>query len=246
MERYSSSDGPDSQPTPQEREQGIGNKWTRKGLWWFRFEIKSLVPDRNTNKIVTLATKDAADHAFAVKTANWGWQQFAKRDGLFLNSAVQAADGLVITCTIQAQPQPPAGYWLGMGLPATSPIAAVTTVGAKTVGSGGGLSAWAGGAGAGGGVAGGAAAGGGVKRVVPNDLVSAVGSMLGDPSESWSAPNNRRLPKFTLMSSSSSLRAQGLAKGDRRGSESTQLRNCSYDTNTSRRCSRAGSAKVTA
>lgn len=175
-----------AQPTPQERDQSIGNKWTRKGLWWFRFEIKSLVPDERTNKLVTLATKDAADHTFAVKTANWGWQQFAKRDGLFLHPVVQAADGLVIICTIQAQPQPPAGYWLGMGIPPTMPVSATTTISNKTVGSGGGLSAWAGGSGASGGVAGGVAAGGGVKRVVPRNLVSSIGSLLDDPRTSIS------------------------------------------------------------
>ena len=53
------------------------------------------------------------------------------------------------------------------------------------MGSGGGLSAWAGGKGASGGVAGGTTAGGGVKRVVPRNLVSSVGSLLDDPCELW-------------------------------------------------------------
>jgi hypothetical protein len=172
------------QPTPQEREQGIGTKWARKGLWWFRFEIKSTLPDERTGKIVTLATKDASDHTFAVKTANWGWQQFSKRDQLFLNSSVLASDSFVIICTIQAQPQPPAGYWLGMGLPPNSNwLGATTSVGNRPVGSGGGLSAWSGGEGASGGVAGGTTAAGGVKRVVPKELVSAVGSLLDDERE---------------------------------------------------------------
>jgi len=170
-----------AQPTAQERDQSIGGKWKRTGVWFFRFEIKSLVPDERSNKIITLATKDAADHTFAVKTANWGWQQFAKRDGLFLHPTVQMADGFLILCTIQAQPQPPAGYWLGMGIPPSIPQPAMMNVGGRNVGSGGGLSAWSGGSGASGGVAGGVAAGGGIKRVVPKDLVSAVGSMLDDP-----------------------------------------------------------------
>ena len=173
----------DAKPTAQERDQSIGGKWKRTGVWFFRFEIKSLVPDERSNKIITLATKDAADHTFAVKTANWGWQQFAKRDGLFLHPTVQMADGFLILCTIQAQPQPPAGYWLGMGIPPSVPQPAMMNVGGRHVGSGGGLSAWSGGSGASGGVAGGVAAAGGIKRVVPRDLVSAVGSMLDDPCE---------------------------------------------------------------
>ena len=116
-----------------------------------------------------------------MKTANWGWQQFSKRDQLFLSPSVLASDSFVIICTIQAQPQPPAGYWLGMGLPPNSNwLGATTSVGNRTVGSGGGLSAWSGGDGASGGVAGGTTAAGGVKKVVPRDLVSAVGSLLDD------------------------------------------------------------------
>ena len=175
------------QPTQQERDQGIGNKWTRKGLWWFRFEIRSTVPDERSNKIVTIATKDAADHTFAVKTANWGWQQFTKRDAVFHHSTIQQSDDFVIVCTLQPQPQPPAGYWLGLGLPPSVPIVTANTVAmGKTVGSGGGLSAWAGEAGASGGVAGGSTAGGGVKRIVPGGLVSAIGALLDDQGESLS------------------------------------------------------------
>jgi hypothetical protein len=59
-------------------------------------------------------------------------------------------------------------------------VGANTVVGGKQVGSGGGLSAWSGGEGAAGGVAGGTTAGGGVKRVVPKEQVSAVGSLLDD------------------------------------------------------------------
>mgnify|MGYP007001964411 CR=1 FL=1 len=116
-----------------------------------------------------------------MKTANWGWQQFAKRDALFLHPAVVAADGVLIACTIQAQPQPPAGYWLGIGSPASTTTMANTTVNGKTVGSGGGLSAWAGGGGAIGGVAGGLTAAGGIRSVVPRTLVSSIGSLLDDP-----------------------------------------------------------------
>lgn len=59
----------------------------------------------------------------------------------------------------------------------------VTEMEGKYVGSGGGLSGWSGGNGASGGVAGGVTAGGGVKRVVPRDMVHAVGQLLDDPSE---------------------------------------------------------------
>ena len=94
------------------------------------------------------------------------------------------ADGFVILCTIQAQPQPPAGYWLGMGLPPSAPfVFANNVVGGRVVGSGGGLSAWSGGSGACGGVGGGVAAAGGVRRVVPRELVSSLGAMLDDPGE---------------------------------------------------------------
>nr|XP_018265738.1 uncharacterized protein I303_02110 [Kwoniella dejecticola CBS 10117]OBR87896.1 hypothetical protein I303_02110 [Kwoniella dejecticola CBS 10117] len=137
-------------PTAQERESSIQNKWTRKGLWWFKFEVRPITPasssepsrpgsssSRTISAGDALASKDASDHTFAVKTANWGWQAFAKRDVLFQNPQVLHTDSFMIICTIQAQPQPPA--------------------------------------------AGGTSAAGGVKRVVPKELVSSVGSMLDDP-----------------------------------------------------------------
>ena len=85
-----------------------------------------------------------------------------------------------------------------MGIPPTVPVSATTTVGTKTVGSGGGLSAWAGGAGASGGVAGGVAAGGGVKRVVPRDLVSSIGSLLDDPREYLARVRGRKADPSVL------------------------------------------------
>lgn len=117
---------------------------------------------------------------FAVKTANWGWQQFAKRDQLFLHPAVVQADAFVIVCTISAQPQLPAGYWLGLSLP---PRTLTTGTTGSAINTSLGLGSWAGGDGANGGVAGGTMAAGGPKRVVPRDLVSAVGDMLDDPSK---------------------------------------------------------------
>ncbi|WWC59204.1 uncharacterized protein I303_101754 [Kwoniella dejecticola CBS 10117] len=115
-------------PTAQERESSIQNKWTRKGLWWFKFEVRPITPasssepsrpgsssSRTISAGDALASKDASDHTFAVKTANWGWQAFAKRDVLFQNPQVLHTDSFMIICTIQAQPQPPAGIWLGVG-----------------------------------------------------------------------------------------------------------------------------------
>ena len=76
-----------------------------------------------------------------------------------------------------------------MGLPPSVPfVSANAVVGSKVVGSGGGLSAWAGGEGASGGVAGGTTAGGGVKKIVPRDLVSSVGALLDDPRASAAGP----------------------------------------------------------
>nr|XP_031861911.1 uncharacterized protein CI109_002741 [Kwoniella shandongensis]KAA5528983.1 hypothetical protein CI109_002741 [Kwoniella shandongensis] len=166
-------------PTARERDSSINNQWARKGLWWFKFEIRPVSPDPRTPKRDPIASKDASDHTFAVKTANWGWQAFAKRDALFQHPAVLDSDGFMIICTIQAQAQPPAGLWLGVGLqPGQGWVQANSRNG---IGSGGGLSAWASSDGSAGGVAGGTSAAGGVKRVVPKDLITSVGSMLDDP-----------------------------------------------------------------
>ncbi|WVW78723.1 hypothetical protein I302_100683 [Kwoniella bestiolae CBS 10118] len=176
-------------PTAQERDSSIQNKWVRKGLWWFKFEIRPIPSpgdatrptgpstnnNRNTPQTEALASKDASDHTFAVKTANWGWQAFAKRDALFQHPSVLQTDSCMIICTIQAQPQAPAGVWLGVGLQP-----AINTGGGRTV-SGGGLSAWSTSDGSAGGVAGGTSAAGGIRRVVPKELVSSVGSLLDDP-----------------------------------------------------------------
>lgn len=95
------------------------------------------------------------------------------------------SDSFTIVCVIQAQAQPPAGYWLGVGLQPKQESVSANLLGAggRSVGSGGGLSAWSGGEGASGGVAGGTAAAGGVKKVVPRDLVDSVGALLDDPCE---------------------------------------------------------------
>nr|XP_019047445.1 hypothetical protein I302_04058 [Kwoniella bestiolae CBS 10118]OCF26375.1 hypothetical protein I302_04058 [Kwoniella bestiolae CBS 10118] len=94
-------------PTAQERDSSIQNKWVRKGLWWFKFEIRPIPSPGDATP-----SKDASDHTFAVKTANWGWQAFAKRDALFQHPSVLQTDSCMIICTIQAQPQAPAGVWV--------------------------------------------------------------------------------------------------------------------------------------
>lgn len=163
------------QPTSQERNSKLAGQWTRKGLWWFKFEIRP-APTAANPKPDPIASKDASDHTFAVKTANWGWQAFAKRDLVFLHPSVMTTDSFVIVCTIQAQPQPPAGFWLGVGLQPGQGVGVNT----RGIGSGGGLSAWSTEHGYGG-VAGGTTAGGGARKVVPKDLITSVGSLLDDP-----------------------------------------------------------------
>lgn len=143
----------------------------RKGSWLFRFEIKA---NNESGKAMGLgAPKDASNHTFAAETAtNWGWQKFATRDSLFKHPIIEQTDCFTIICTITSQAQPPAGHWLGLGIP-QRPAAndRPTAVG------------WTGSEGASGGVGGGTYAGGGPKRVIPRDLVSAVGEMLDDPRE---------------------------------------------------------------
>ncbi|WVQ76809.1 hypothetical protein IAR50_006483 [Cryptococcus sp. DSM 104548] len=162
-------------PTPLERYSKLANQWSRRGLWWFKFEILP-VPSTGYPKPEPIVTKEASDHTFAVTTANWGWLCYVKRDILFLQPAVLASDSFQIVCTIQAQPQPPAGFWLGVGLQPATPVG----IDSRGGGSGGGLSAWASQSGCAG-VAGGTIAGAGAKVVVPKELVMGIGSMLDDP-----------------------------------------------------------------
>lgn len=160
------------QPTQQEREQALGGKWVRKGLWWFRFEVRA---NNDAGKAIPLGSpKDASNHTFAAETAtNWGWQKFSTRDSLFKHPLVEQNDYFTIVCTITSQPQPPAGHWLGLGIPQRP----LTFTGDRPTAVGG----WTGGEGASGGVAGGTHAAGGPMRVIPRELVSAVGEMLDDP-----------------------------------------------------------------
>ncbi|KZT42659.1 hypothetical protein SISSUDRAFT_1041276 [Sistotremastrum suecicum HHB10207 ss-3] len=90
------------EPTIEERENAFNGKWVRDGLFKFVFEL------RNTNKGTMYNTKEACDHSFSYKTANWGWAQFARRDHVYYSSnAVKQQDAFVIICTITSSPASP-------------------------------------------------------------------------------------------------------------------------------------------
>lgn len=54
-------------PTEDEKARSIKGKWTRNGLYGFRFEIKP------TTKNGVIVAKEASNHQFNHKTLNWGW-----------------------------------------------------------------------------------------------------------------------------------------------------------------------------
>ncbi|TDL22102.1 hypothetical protein BD410DRAFT_748785 [Rickenella mellea] len=91
------------EPTAEEKENAINSKWVREGLYKFTFEL------RNTAKTVLFNQKEAFDHSFSYKTANWGWAQFARRDAVYYQpAAVRHQDAFLITCSIASSPSPPA------------------------------------------------------------------------------------------------------------------------------------------
>ncbi|KAG5646532.1 hypothetical protein DXG03_003299 [Asterophora parasitica] len=57
------------EPTTEEKEAAMGDvgKWTREGIYKFSFEL------RNIGKTVLYNLKEAHNHSFSHKTANWGW-----------------------------------------------------------------------------------------------------------------------------------------------------------------------------
>ncbi|KIJ45648.1 hypothetical protein M422DRAFT_59802 [Sphaerobolus stellatus SS14] len=90
------------EPTLDEKENSINGKWVREGLFKFSFEL------RNVGRNVLFNSKEATDHSFSSKTANWGWAQFARRDAVFYQATtVRSQDAFVIICTIAASPTPP-------------------------------------------------------------------------------------------------------------------------------------------
>lgn len=92
------------EPTTEEKEAALGDggKWVREGIFKFSFEL------RNVGKSVLYNLKEAHNHAFSHKTANWGWAQFARRDNVYYQShGVKSHDAFVILCTITSSPAPP-------------------------------------------------------------------------------------------------------------------------------------------
>lgn len=67
-----------------------------------------LTPRLSVNRGHLSQQKEACDHAFSYKTANWGWAQFAKRDTVFYNSnIVRHVDAFLIICNITSSPAIP-------------------------------------------------------------------------------------------------------------------------------------------
>lgn len=90
------------EPNAEEKDKALDGKWVREGVYKFTFEL------RNVGKTVLFNAKEAQNHSFSSKTANWGWAQFAKRDHIYYNShSVKEADALLIVCTITSSPQAP-------------------------------------------------------------------------------------------------------------------------------------------
>ncbi|KAH9480518.1 hypothetical protein JR316_0007118 [Psilocybe cubensis] len=87
------------EPTVEEKEASL---WVREGVYKFSFEL------RNVGKNVLYNAKEAHNHSFTYKTANWGWAQFARRDSVYYQSLpVKAQDAFVIICTITSSPAAP-------------------------------------------------------------------------------------------------------------------------------------------
>ncbi|KAF5382447.1 hypothetical protein D9615_003009 [Tricholomella constricta] len=71
----------------------------------------------NIGKTVLYNLKEAHNHSFSHKTANWGWHvwhperglaQFARRDNVYYQThGVKAHDAFIIICTITSSPAPP-------------------------------------------------------------------------------------------------------------------------------------------
>lgn len=92
------------EPTTEEKEAALGDsgRWNREGIYKFSFEL------RNIGKTVVYNLKEAHNHSFSYKTANWGWAQFARRDAVYYQSTpVKAQDAFVIICTITSSPANP-------------------------------------------------------------------------------------------------------------------------------------------
>ncbi|KAM6494171.1 hypothetical protein JOM56_010532 [Amanita muscaria] len=92
------------EPTTEEKEGAItdSGRWIREGVYKFSFEL------RNLSKTMTYNTKEAQNHSFSWKNANWGWAQFARRDTIYYQAqSIKSQDALVIICTITSSPYVP-------------------------------------------------------------------------------------------------------------------------------------------
>ncbi|KAI0056539.1 hypothetical protein BV25DRAFT_1864558 [Artomyces pyxidatus] len=90
------------EPTQEEKEGALNGRWVREGLFRFTFEL------HNLSKKEIFNVKEAQNHSFSYKTANWGWAQFSRRDAVYYSrNVVKAQDAFVITCTISSTPTPP-------------------------------------------------------------------------------------------------------------------------------------------
>ncbi|KAG2112321.1 uncharacterized protein F5147DRAFT_81048 [Suillus discolor] len=90
------------EPTAEEKDNAVDGKWVREGVYKFNFELRSL------GKTALFNIKEAHNHSFSSKTANWGWAQFARRDHVYYHSnAVKEQDAFLIICTITSSPAEP-------------------------------------------------------------------------------------------------------------------------------------------
>ncbi|KAI0726225.1 hypothetical protein C8Q72DRAFT_847350 [Fomitopsis betulina] len=90
------------EPTAMEKENAIGGKWVREGVFKFGFEL------RNLDKVILYGSKDAHDHSFSQQTQNWGWAQFARRDNVYYsNTLSKLQDAFTVICTITSSPSLP-------------------------------------------------------------------------------------------------------------------------------------------
>ncbi|KAI5116435.1 hypothetical protein M0805_006249 [Coniferiporia weirii] len=90
------------EPTLCEKNNTTNGNWVREGLYKFSFEL------RNVARTVLFNQKEANDHSFSWKTANWGWAQFARRETVYYQpNTVRNHDAFLITCTISSSPVAP-------------------------------------------------------------------------------------------------------------------------------------------
>ncbi|KAG2155894.1 uncharacterized protein EDB93DRAFT_1335600 [Suillus bovinus] len=90
------------EPTAEEKDNAVDGRWVREGVYKFNFELRSL------GKTALFNIKEAHNHSFSSKTANWGWAQFARRDHVYYHSnAVKDQDAFLIICTITSSPAVP-------------------------------------------------------------------------------------------------------------------------------------------